>query len=54
MKSLIGLVIRIPGNRVGPYPAIMRKLLHGIIGMLKTGTDFDAQRLFPNIRAVGV
>jgi hypothetical protein len=34
--------------------AIMRKLLHGIIGMLKTGTDFDAQRLFPNIRAVGV
>ena len=34
--------------------AIMRKLLHGIIGMLKTGTDFDAQRLFPNIRVEGV
>jgi transposase len=34
--------------------AIMRKLLHGIIGMLKTGTDFDAQRLFPNIRVQGV
>ena len=34
--------------------AIMRKLLHGIIGMFKTGTDFDAQRLFPNIRVQGV
>ena len=34
--------------------AIMRKLLHGIIGMFKTGTDFDAQRLFPNIRVEGV
>jgi len=34
--------------------AIMRKLLHGIIGMLKAGTDFDAQRLFPNIRVEGV
>ena len=34
--------------------AIMRKLLHGIIGMFKTGTDFDAQRLFPNIPAVRV
>ena len=34
--------------------AIMRKLNHGIIGMLKTGTDFDAQRLFPNIRVEGV
>ena len=34
--------------------AIMGQLLHGIIGMLKTGTDFDAQRLFPNIRVEGV
>ena len=34
--------------------AIMRKLLHGIIGMFKTGTDFDAQLLFPNIRVEGV
>ncbi len=34
--------------------AIMRKLLHGIIGMFKTGTDFDAQLLFPNIRVQGV
>ena len=33
--------------------AIMGQLLHGIIGMFKTGTDFDAQRLFPNIR-IGV
>ena len=33
--------------------AIMRKLLHGIIGMFKSGTDFDAQILFPNIR-IGV
>ncbi len=30
--------------------AIMRRLLHGIIGMLKTESDFDARRLFPNIR----
>ena len=34
--------------------AIMGQLLHGIIGMLKTGTGFDAQRLFPNIRVEGV
>ena len=34
--------------------AIMGQLLHGIIGMFKTGTDFDAQRLFPNIRVQGV
>ena len=33
--------------------AVMRKLLHGIIGMFKTGTDFDAQKRFPNIR-IGV
>jgi hypothetical protein len=34
--------------------AIMGQLLHGIIGMFKTGTDFDAQLLFPNIRVEGV
>jgi hypothetical protein len=34
--------------------AIMGQLGHGIIGMRKTWTDFDAQRLCPNIRAVGV
>ena len=33
--------------------AIMRKMLHGIIGVFKTGTDLDAQRLLPNIR-IGV
>ena len=30
--------------------AIMGQLLHGIIGMFKTESDFDARRLFPNIR----
>jgi len=34
--------------------ATMRKLGHGIIGMLNTGTDFDAQMLCPNIRVEGV
>jgi hypothetical protein len=32
----------------------MDQLLHGIIGIFKTGTDFDAQTLFPNIRVQGV
>jgi hypothetical protein len=34
--------------------AIMGKLGHGIMGMFKTGTDFDAQTRFPNIRVQGV
>jgi len=34
--------------------ATMRKMSHGIIGMLNTGTDFDAQLLRPNIRVEGV
>jgi len=32
---------------------IMGQLLHGIIGMLKTRTDFDTQRPFPNIQVEG-
>jgi transposase len=34
--------------------AIMGQLLHRIMGMFKTGTDFDAQTLFPNIRVQGI
>lgn len=30
--------------------AIMRKLIHGIFGMLKSGSDFDSRRLFPNVK----